>query len=76
MLMDCNMPVLDGLEATARLTAMIRQGKIPPVPIIGLSAFSEEAEIQRCHDVGMVETLLKPLSFSKLKEKLAQYHLT
>ena len=70
------MPVMDGFAATKKLTTMIQDRQIPPVPILGLSAFNGEEEMQRCHDVGMTETLVKPLTFTKLKEELAKYHIT
>jgi CheY-like chemotaxis protein len=75
VLMDCEMPVLDGFEATARLVAMMEKKEIPATPIVGLSAFTGEVETQHCHDVGMVETLAKPLSYSKLQDILRRFHI-
>ena len=67
------MPVMDGYEATKVLVERIRTGRIRPVPVIGLSAYSSEEEVELCREAGMVEVIGKPISFNKLKEKLRQY---
>ncbi len=73
--MDCNMPVMDGLEATREIKRMIKEGTIKETPVIGLSAYSGEAEVKQCQEVGMAETLCKPVTIVKLEEKLIQYGL-
>ncbi len=71
--MDCSMPVMDGLEATCQLRNKMRAGEVRQAPIIGLSAYSNEAEVQLCHDAGMDEVLAKPVSCKKLEATLRQY---
>ena len=73
--MDCNMPVMDGLEATRQINDMINSGEISYTPVIGLSAYSGEAELQQCRASGMNETLCKPITIAKLDEKLIEYGL-
>ncbi len=73
--MDCNMPVMDGYEATQILVKKMEAGRVPRVPVIGLSAYSSEEEIERCREAGMVEVIGKPISFENLKEKLRQYRI-
>ncbi|MFO6423342.1 response regulator [Motilimonas sp. KMU-193] len=57
ILMDCQMPVLDGYQATTRIRAEER-GK--PIPIIALTANALDADRTRCFDVGMNDFLAKP----------------
>jgi CheY-like chemotaxis protein len=59
--MDVQMPVMDGLEATRRITAL-HTG----VPVIGLTAHALEEERQRCRDAGMVAHVAKPVEIDEL----------
>lgn len=56
VLMDVHMPVMDGLEATR----LIRAGKTPKLPIIGLTANALRAELDKCTEAGMNAVLTKP----------------
>jgi signal transduction histidine kinase/CheY-like chemotaxis protein/HPt (histidine-containing phosphotransfer) domain-containing protein len=70
VLMDANMPVLDGYGA-ARLIISTHGKKAPP--IIALTASVLEEDRQRCHDAGMIGFLPKPLRLDELSAGLAQY---
>jgi CheY-like chemotaxis protein len=59
--MDCNMPVMDGFEATRRILQMSSTAKI-----VTLTAYSTEDFRQKCQEVGMHEFLTKPLNEDKL----------
>jgi signal transduction histidine kinase len=61
VLMDVQMPVMDGLEATRRILAAH-----PTVPVIGLTAHALEEERERCRAAGMVEHLAKPVELDEL----------
>ena len=58
VLMDCNMPVLDGYETTRRIR---QSGRWPDLPIIALTANALPDERERCHAAGMNDYLAKPL---------------
>lgn len=75
ILMDANMPVLDGLEATRRIRARERdQGPdAPRVPIIAMTAQAMREDRQRCLDAGMDDYLAKPLTRLALHAALARY---
>lgn len=65
VLMDVQMPVMDGLEATRRILAAN-----PTVPVIGLTAHALEEERERCRAAGMVEHLAKPVELDELVSAL------
>lgn len=73
ILMDCEMPVMDGFEATKILREKMENGEIPNIPIYALSANSLESEIQKCLRTGMEGHIVKPLKESELK-KLTKKH--
>jgi two-component system, sensor histidine kinase and response regulator len=66
ILMDCQMPVMDGFEATAK----IRQNSSWHIPIIALTANAMEGEQQRCLNAGMDDYLSKPVRLEDLINKL------
>ncbi len=70
ILMDVQMPVLDGLEATRR----IRAGRLnPEIPIIALTANGAMQERQKCLTAGMNDFLNKPLEVAKLIQVLSRW---
>jgi two-component system, sensor histidine kinase len=71
VLMDVQMPVMDGVEATRRI-----RGLPPPfgeVPVLALSANVIAAERERCLAAGMNFTLTKPVDWPQLFEAMARY---
>ncbi len=69
VLMDCQMPELDGYEATRLLRS--QEGAGPHLPVIALTASAVEGERERCLAAGMNECLTKPLRFEALQQALA-----
>jgi len=61
VLMDFEMPIMDGLTAAALLKEKVRKGEIPDFPIIGLSAFSGPDIEKKSRAAGMSDYILKPL---------------
>ena len=70
VLMDANMPVMDGFTA-ARLILSTYTTQAPP--IVALTASVLEEDRKRCLDAGMVGFLPKPLRIDELSEALARY---
>ncbi|MBL7127830.1 MAG: response regulator [Ignavibacteria bacterium] len=71
VLMDVQMPVMDGLEATS-IIREIEKGTGKHTPIIGITAYSVKADREKCVDAGMDDYLSKPFvkeEFYKLIEK-------
>ena len=69
ILMDCEMPVMDGFEAVQR----IRQLGHSEVPIIAVTAHVMAEDRQRCLSFGMNDFLSKPLEMEKLAEITARW---
>ncbi|MCP5275733.1 MAG: response regulator [Burkholderiales bacterium] len=75
ILMDCNMPVMDGFEATRHIRNIEQRNKAAPIPIIALTAHAFEHIKRECFDAGMNEHLSKPFDHAQLRELLQQFPL-
>ncbi|WP_286785552.1 MULTISPECIES: hybrid sensor histidine kinase/response regulator [Pseudomonas] len=73
ILMDCEMPEMDGFEATRRIRQLEREQDLPPVPIIALTAHILEEHRQQGAAVGMDDFLGKPLDSLLLYATLERY---
>ncbi len=74
VLMDCQMPILDGVEATRRLRTHENEVGRPNVPVIALTANAMPQDRQRCAAAGMDDHLAKPFRQEELQAVL-QRHL-
>lgn len=75
VLMDVNMPVLDGLGATRELRRLQREGEISPFAIIAATAGSTREQQDRCIASGMEGVLSKPLQLPLLRAELRRVTL-
>jgi len=69
VLMDCEMPVMDGYEATR----MIRKSARPNFPVIAITADAMSGDRERCLSEGMNDYLAKPVELEQLAEVLAKW---
>ena len=72
VLMDCQMPVMDGYQATAKIRELEGESGVR-VPIIALSANAMQGDRQLCLDAGMDDHVPKPIDPKLLYSKLEHW---
>ena len=70
VLMDVNMPVLDGIVATLRIRELQRLGRIAPFAIVAATASTDPDTVAQCIAAGMDGFLCKPLHLKLLQQEL------
>lgn len=73
VLMDCEMPVMDGFEATERLRQLESEKHLPQTPVVALTAHAIEGTREKCLATGMNDFLAKPYTFEELTAKVSQW---
>jgi signal transduction histidine kinase/CheY-like chemotaxis protein/HPt (histidine-containing phosphotransfer) domain-containing protein len=73
VLMDMQMPVMDGYSATREIRRYERERELPATPIVALSAFALKAEIDKSLKAGCDAHLAKPVKKQALLECLFRY---
>lgn len=73
ILMDCQMPIMDGYEATSNIRSIEAENNKIPIPIIALTADVMGEVIDKCHSHGMNDYISKPVSAEKLVETISKH---
>jgi CheY-like chemotaxis protein/HPt (histidine-containing phosphotransfer) domain-containing protein len=74
ILMDCQMPNMDGFSATGAIRALEKDRKVAePVPIIAVTANALPTDRERCLDAGMSDYVSKPFRMADLKEAIERW---
>lgn len=70
ILMDCEMPIMDGYTAALKIHQWQKQHHKVQTPIIALSAHATDVHRQRAHEAGMALHIAKPLTFEKFTDAI------
>jgi CheY-like chemotaxis protein len=75
--MDCQMPEMDGYEATAEIRTI--EGKIPEgdrghrIPIVALTAYDTEGDREQCQLIGMDDYVSKPFTIATIQAAVGRW---
>ncbi|MGL6193830.1 MAG: ATP-binding protein [Thermoguttaceae bacterium] len=70
VLMDCQMPVLDGFQCTRVIRSSESGVRDPHIPIIAMTAYAMSGDREKCLEAGMTDYISKPIDIKILAEKL------
>ena len=71
VLMDCEMPDMDGYEATREIR-LREDGTMSHLPIMALTGHASDEDAQKCHQAGMDKVITKPLTLPILRASLRE----
>ena len=73
VLMDCQMPVMDGYEATRSIRNGLAGDSYVSVPIVAMTANAMEGDKEKCFESGMNDYISKPIDVNLLESILREY---
>lgn len=73
ILMDIDMPIMNGIEATQHIKTYEKEAKLPYTPIVALTSHDQEGEREEILAQGLDEFLAKPLKLSELESLFRKY---
>lgn len=73
VLMDCQMPEMDGFAATREIRRHERAERLPALPVIALTANALKGDRERCLQAGMSDYLTKPFTAEQLRGMLEKW---
>lgn len=73
ILMDLQMPVMDGITAIHKIREIEVTTNLPPTPIIAMSAYAEAHEKEQGLDAGSNDVLMKPIQKASFLEMISKY---
>ncbi|TYQ31265.1 response regulator [Pseudanabaena sp. UWO310] len=73
ILMDIQMPEMDGIQATKHIRDRENASQSPPIAIVAMTANATDDDQNICRDAGMSDYISKPIQIDKLKNILQRY---
>lgn len=73
VLMDCEMPEMDGFEASREIRRMESRNNVNPVPILAMTGHSADDIKQKCLEAGMSAFVTKPIRREALASKMQEW---
>lgn len=73
ILMDCQMPIMDGFVTTRRIRHHELNHKLARMPIVAMTANAMQGDRERCLDTGMDDYISKPIEIEKLQQTLKKW---
>jgi len=73
VLMDCQMPEMDGFEATGKIRRQGSKALNPGIPIIAMTALAMQGDREKCIQAGMNDFIAKPVQQRELTKMLARW---
>lgn len=73
ILMDCQMPKLDGLQTTIRIRQLEGETKQRRIPIVAMTANAMKGDREKCIAAGMDDFIPKPFRSQELKDKVSEW---
>lgn len=70
VIMDVQMPGMDGLEASRRIRAGEDGVRNPDIPIVAMTAYAAPEDEQACYDAGMTSYVSKPLNMEQFMDTI------
>ena len=74
--MDCQMPEMDGYEATRKIRYMEWKEHLKPTPIVAFTANAMKGDDKKCLEAGMDDYISKPLKREEMEEVLCKWLLS
>jgi two-component system, sensor histidine kinase and response regulator len=74
VLMDCQMPIMDGISAARRIRAYELENELPQKPILAVTANAFAEDRNQCFEAGMNDYLSKPYSEQQIAELIHRWH--
>ena len=76
ILMDCQMPEMDGYECTKAIRALSESDPYRTIPIVAMTANAMQGDREKCLDAGMDDYMTKPINAEELSTKLQTWLLS
>lgn len=73
VLMDIQMPVMDGVESTLKMRQWEQQHNLDPTPVVAVTAYALENDVERYLGAGINAYIRKPYQPKELVEIVQQY---